>query len=50
MHGFIVSVNALRHTMHVRAVYDTAIAYARGQDFMQPPSFWEPFMTANLRK
>ncbi|KAF2808619.1 uncharacterized protein BDZ99DRAFT_59569 [Mytilinidion resinicola] len=45
MHGFVATVNALRHTKHVRAVYDMTIAYAHGQNFMQAPSFWDTFTT-----
>lgn len=49
-HGFIATVNALRTTKHVRAVYDTTIAYARGRDFMKAPSFWDTFTVPNFTK
>ena len=39
--GFVASVQKLRNSSHVKAVYDITIAYARndGSQFQQPPTF-----------
>ncbi len=39
--GFIASVQKLRNTSQVKAVYDVTIAYAKndGSQFQQPPTF-----------
>ncbi|OCK85125.1 hypothetical protein K432DRAFT_67490 [Lepidopterella palustris CBS 459.81] len=50
MHGFVATVNTLRHTKHVRGVYDITIAYAHGKNFMEAPSFWETIATSDLSK
>ena len=46
--GFIATVNQLRHTPHVRAVYDVTIAYAQRNDFMSTPSFWQTVSVPKL--
>lgn len=46
--GFIATVNQLRHTPHVRAVYDVTIAYAQKKNFMSTPSFWQTISTPKL--
>ena len=48
--GFTATVNALRRSDHVRAVYDFTLAYARGTSFMQAPNFWQTIATPDLRK
>jgi hypothetical protein len=39
--GFVASVQKLRNTSHVKAVYDITVAYAKndGSQFQQPPTF-----------
>ncbi|KAF2232268.1 hypothetical protein EV356DRAFT_488785 [Viridothelium virens] len=46
--GFIATINQLRHTSHVRAVYDVTIAYAQGNSFMGTPSFWQTISMPRL--
>jgi len=46
--GFIATVKSLRHTRHVKAVYDVTIAYAHGYQFMSPPSILETLYNPNL--
>ncbi|KAF2753221.1 hypothetical protein EJ05DRAFT_515053 [Pseudovirgaria hyperparasitica] len=38
--GFVSTVQALRKTSHVRAVYDMTLAYSSQGSFMTAPSFW----------
>ncbi|KAI9657756.1 MAG: hypothetical protein M1821_002932 [Bathelium mastoideum] len=47
--GFIATVNQLRQTSHVRAVYDVTIAYARGNSFMSTPNFWQTVSISRLQ-
>lgn len=46
--GFIATVNQLRNTSHVRAVYDVTIAFARVNNFMSAPTFWQTVSTPRL--
>ena len=39
--GFVATVNELRHSTHVKAVYDCTIGYAQGKKFLHAPSFWQ---------
>ncbi|KAG8629421.1 hypothetical protein KVT40_003286 [Elsinoe batatas] len=48
--GFVAMVQNLRKAPHVKAVYDVTIAYAKGNQFMAPPSFLETVNTPNLGK
>jgi hypothetical protein len=48
--GFIATVNALRTSKHVAAVYDLTLAYSHGKMFLEPPSLWETLSTPNLSK
>ncbi|KAI9709259.1 MAG: hypothetical protein M1820_003379 [Bogoriella megaspora] len=48
--GFLATVSQLRHTPHVRAVYDVTIAYAHGKTFMEAPSFWQTVSQPKLDK
>lgn len=47
--GFIATVQNLRAS-HVSAVYDVTIAYARGDEFMIPPTFFDTLYYPNLRR
>ncbi|GAB7365899.1 hypothetical protein MBLNU230_g7227t1 [Neophaeotheca triangularis] len=46
--GFIASVQRLRQAPHVKAVYDITVAYAKGREFMVPPSFWQSLSRPKL--
>ena len=39
--GFVATVQNLRQSKHVKAVYDVTVAYAKRNRFLQTPSFWE---------
>ncbi|KAH0291394.1 hypothetical protein M436DRAFT_39877 [Aureobasidium namibiae CBS 147.97] len=46
--GFVATVQQLRKTSHVKAVYDVTIAYAEDDKFMSPPSFFKTVFQPNL--
>ena len=46
--GFITTVQHLRTTPHVRAVYDMTIAYSHQNNFMEPPTIWETLSCGGL--
>ncbi|EME88185.1 uncharacterized protein MYCFIDRAFT_184949 [Pseudocercospora fijiensis CIRAD86] len=47
--GFVATVQKLRKTPHVKAVYDFTIAYAQDDKLFQvPPSFWQSLSWPNL--
>ncbi|KAL9055847.1 MAG: hypothetical protein Q9162_003273 [Coniocarpon cinnabarinum] len=46
--GFVATVNHLRSTPHVKAVYDVTVAYARGTHFMQAPTMLQTFFLPRL--
>ncbi|KAI5276151.1 hypothetical protein E4T47_01016 [Aureobasidium subglaciale] len=46
--GFVATVQQLRQTPHVKAVYDITIAYAEDDKFMSPPSFFKTIFQPNL--
>ncbi|KAI4749575.1 hypothetical protein E4T50_00053 [Aureobasidium sp. EXF-12298] len=46
--GFVATVQQLRKTPHVKAVYDVTIAYAEDDKFMSPPSFFKTVFQPNL--
>lgn len=46
--GFVATVNQLRHSSHVKAVYDVTVAYAKGNKFLTAPSFWEALSVPSL--
>ncbi|KAF2172857.1 hypothetical protein M409DRAFT_49376 [Zasmidium cellare ATCC 36951] len=49
--GFIASVQKLRQTPHVKAVYDMTIAYAKDDKLFQaPPTFWQTLYQPHLNK
>ncbi|GAB7347920.1 hypothetical protein MBLNU459_g5436t2 [Dothideomycetes sp. NU459] len=47
--GFVSTVQHLRESSHVKAVYDITIAYADDRIFMSPPSFFETIYHSNLK-
>ncbi|KAI9819586.1 MAG: hypothetical protein M1827_007036 [Pycnora praestabilis] len=46
--GFITTVQQLRHTPHIRAVYDLTIAYAHERQFLIAPTIWETLSQSKL--
>jgi len=46
--GFVATVQNLRKSEHVKAVYDVTIAYAKDKHFMTPPSFLQTMYQTNL--
>jgi hypothetical protein len=46
--GFVATVQQLRKTPHVKAVYDVTLAYAEGSTFMSPPSFFNTVFHPDL--
>ena len=46
--GFVATVQHLRKTDHVKAVYDLTIAYHGGGVFQQSPSMWETLSLPSL--
>lgn len=46
--GFTACVQQLRRAPHVKAVYDVTIAYARKDQFMNPPTFFQTLVTPHL--
>ncbi|KAB8356425.1 hypothetical protein FH972_024008 [Carpinus fangiana] len=46
--GFIATVNKLRESQHVKAVYDISIAYATDGKFMVAPSMWQTMSQPSL--
>lgn len=48
--GFVATVQTLRKTPHVKAVYDCTIVYGKGQEFMSPPNTWQTLSMNDLNK
>lgn len=48
MKGFVSTVQHLRKTPHVKAVYDLTIAYQKGKQWHLAPSMWETVSCAKL--
>ncbi|THV77626.1 hypothetical protein D6C84_04850 [Aureobasidium pullulans] len=46
--GFVATVQQLRKTPHVKAVYDITIAYAEDDKFMAAPSFFKTIFQPDL--
>lgn len=46
--GFVATVQQLRHTTHVTAIYDVTLAYAYGNRFMLAPTMWESLARGKL--
>ncbi|CAK7271906.1 hypothetical protein SEPCBS119000_004844 [Sporothrix epigloea] len=46
--GFVTTVQHLRKTSNVKAVYDLAIAYTKGEQFRCPPSMWQTLSEPSL--
>lgn len=46
--GFVTTVQHLRQAQHVKAVYDIAIAYQRGDLFHAAPTMWETLSVPHL--
>lgn len=46
--GFVTTVKHLRKAPHVKAVYDLAIAYQKGSEFLTPPTMWETLSVPRL--
>ncbi|CAK7568002.1 MAG: hypothetical protein SEPTF4163_005980 [Sporothrix epigloea] len=46
--GFITTVQHLRNSSNVKAVYDLTIAYQRGDQFRCAPSMWETLSVPNI--
>lgn len=47
--GFVSTVQQLRRSSHVKAVYDVTIAYAEDNLFMSPPSFFHTVYRSDLQ-
>jgi hypothetical protein len=48
--GFVSTVQQLRKTKHVMAVYDITIAYAHEGRFMEAPDLWETLSRPSLKR
>ena len=48
--GFVSTVQHLRQTQHIKAVYDMTIAYAHEGRFFAAPSMWEKHSQPNLNQ
>jgi len=48
--GFIACVKTLRQAPHINAVYDITVAYAHGNDFNKPPTFWQTIVLPRLNE
>ncbi|KAH8910423.1 1-acyl-sn-glycerol-3-phosphate acyltransferase [Coniochaeta sp. PMI_546] len=46
--GFVTTVQHLRSTPHVRAIYDFTIAYQRGGEWHVAPSMWDALRVSGL--
>lgn len=48
--GFVATVQNLRLTSHVKAVYDLTLAYSEGEKFMSPPRFFQTLYLPNINR
>jgi len=46
--GFITTVQHLRKSTHIKAVYDITIAYSRKNKFLEAPTIWETLSLPDL--
>lgn len=48
--GFVTTVQCLRHTPHIKAVYDITIGYQRNGKFFEAPTWWDSVSLAGLSR
>ena len=48
--GFVTTVQRLRNTPHIRAVYDLTIAYQRHDQFFVAPTWWDSVSLSGLSR
>jgi hypothetical protein len=46
--GFVTTVQHLRKTPHVKAIYDMTIAYGHNNKFLEAPTIWETLSVNDL--
>lgn len=46
--GFVATVDQLRRSPHVKAVYDVTVAYAHGNKFLSAPNLWQSLSSPSL--